>query len=170
MYDWETSAWYEYLDHGMQDLVRVAEALLRREVEEKNHTFHDYSFIVFPMAKAYEGFVKKFVFDLGIITDKQYRGEHFRIGKSLNPDLPVKYRKQDWVVEKLDANCEKIDGGYYHGKLLSRVMWGEWKNSRNMLFHYFPEHVHFVTLEEAEKRLDRLAQVMETAMSCISGK
>lgn len=166
MLDWETTGWYKYMDTGQQDLVREAEALFRREVEEKKHTFFDYAFIVFPMAKAYEGFIKKYIYDLGIITKNQYVGEHFRIGKSLNPDLPVRYRKKEWVVDKLDKMCGHISEGELKGESLSQVMWQEWRESRNRLFHYFPDRVHFINLKEAERRLKRLAQVMEASINC----
>ena len=166
MFEWTNQSWYAYLDVGQQDLVRVAEALLRREVEEKQQTFYDYAFIVFPMAKAYEGFLKKFMYELGIISLKQYEGEHFRIGKSLNPDLPVKYRRNDWVVERLDRICGRVETEADEKVLLSQVLWQEWKESRNVLFHYFPQRENFISLEEAEERLVRLAEVMEAAMGC----
>ena len=51
----KSEAWYQFLDEGMADLVKQAYSLLDKfKVPE----YHDYSFIVFPMAKAYEGFLK----------------------------------------------------------------------------------------------------------------
>lgn len=161
----EQADWFLYLDHGMQDLVRVAFLLYEREMTMKDG-FHDYSFVVFPMAKAYEGFVKKFLYESGIISPRQYRSQHFRIGRSLNPDLPVRYRRGDWVVEKLNQVCGKIDAGEWQGRRLSFVLWNEWKKGRNLLFHFFPDHVHFITLEEARVRLERMVRVMEIALSC----
>lgn len=166
MLDWELWQFYGYMEQGQKDLVRVAEALLRREIEEEKKTFYDYSFVVFPMAKAYEGFIKKYVYELGLITKGDYVGEHFRIGKSLNPDLPEKYRRDDWVVGSLNELCGEVKEGQWAGRRLTEVMWEQWRESRNMLFHYFPDRVHFVDLNGAQERLRCLAEVMEAAMRC----
>src|SRR6266508_1592441 len=89
--------WWLYLTENQRALLAQAVTLLEREKVFKEQLFEDYSFIVFPAAKAYEGFLKKLLFDLGFINSSQYSGEHFRIGKSLNPNLPLRYRKSDWV-------------------------------------------------------------------------
>ncbi len=99
----EQTSWWKYLTEPMRDLARQSYALLERErgrVEE--YKYHDYSFVVFPMAKAYEGFLKKLFFDLGLINKQQYGGDRFRVGKTLNPNLPKRYQ-WDWVYEKLVA-------------------------------------------------------------------
>jgi len=79
--------WFLYLTHPMQDLVVQAFGLLSRE-KEQNNGYHDYSFVVFPLAKAYEGFLKKVLVEMGLSDKETVYGRHFRIGKSLNPDLP----------------------------------------------------------------------------------
>ena len=50
--------WWDYLEEDLQELLRESTLLLDK-VEKWEKTFHDYSFIVFPAAKAYEGFLKK---------------------------------------------------------------------------------------------------------------
>src|SRR3989344_7040920 len=105
----EKKEWWLYLTENQRDLFSQAVTLLTRERVFKEALFNDYSFIVFPAAKAYEGFLKKLLFDLGFITSAQYSGEHFRIGKSLNPNLPVRYRKSDWVYMKLENYCRNGD-------------------------------------------------------------
>ena len=78
------------MEEPMRDLVGESYLLLERE-ERLNENLHDYSFVVFPMAKAYEGFLKKLFFDLGLINKRQYQGDRFRVGKSLNPNLPTRH-------------------------------------------------------------------------------
>jgi hypothetical protein len=63
----------------MKDLMRESFHLLDREKENSSNS-HDYAFVVFPAAKAYEGFLKKVLFDLKLITKQQYLGDRFRIG------------------------------------------------------------------------------------------
>jgi hypothetical protein len=162
---WKTTSWYQYLDHGQRDLVEVAMALWERE-RVLGQQFHDYSFVVFPMAKAFEGFIKKYLYDLEVISEAQYRSVHFRIGKSLNPDLPLKYRVDEWIVEDLNEQCGVVAHGMYAGEQLSQALWQEWRQSRNLLFHYFPAHLHFISLEEAGERLERLGEMMAAALQC----
>lgn len=157
-------AWFQYLSHGQQDLVSEAFILLERE-KQGSQEFHDYSFIVFPMAKAYEGFLKKFFLDIGIITTAHFNSSHFRIGKSLNPDLPSRYRRQDWVVDRLDKACPAIPPDQ-NGQKLSHVLWRAWRQYRNQLFHFFPGHAKFISLDEAESGLKLLSEAMHFAVQC----
>lgn len=163
--DYQSSEWFGYLEHSMQDLVSISFDLLEGEEvrlrQDSGEPRHDYSFVVFPMAKAYEGFLKKFFYEVGLIDRKMFEGRYFRIGKSLNPDLPIKYRRRDWVYERLDKKCTD------HGRPdLTEMMWMEWKQSRNLLFHYFPKHKNFIDIDEARVRVESVAGVMEQAVGC----
>lgn len=160
------TAWFSFLDHGQQDLVTQARSLYERESMSPRQMFHDYSFVVFPMAKAYEGFLKKYFLTLGLVGPSDYQSDTFRIGKSLNPDLPEKYRNHDWVVAELDQKCGVVSGGRFDGQLLSRSLWFCWKKGRNLLFHYFPDHENFITLPEALTRIEEISDVMDAALVC----
>ena len=107
---YKESGWYHYLEHSMRDLVDQSVILLERERGFKKIVFHDYSYVVFPAAKAYEGFIKQFLLDSGLLIASQYESRHFRIGKSLNPDLPERYRDEEV------ARCGKHGGwvGIYY--------------------------------------------------------
>lgn len=161
----EDKSWFQYLEHSQQDLAKGAFILLEREQQSDSSDFHDYSFIVFSLSKAYEGFLKKYFFELGIITDRSYKSNHYRIGKSLNPDLPIRYRRDDWVVSKLDKVCSAMPQKN-QGEKLSRLLWKAWKECRNLLFHYFPKHQNFINLKQAEEKLNLLTSAMELAVSC----
>lgn len=138
----------------MRDLVKVSYKLFERE-EANGDKWHDYSFIVFPMAKAFEGFLKKLFFDLGLISNKQYTGERFRVGKSLNPHLPKRYQ-WDWVYGRLITRCG--------GEETPMLLWESWKKARNRIFHYFPQHQEFITLVEAKQLLLDISQAMDVAL------
>src|SRR5688572_25488929 len=98
----EGEAWYEYLDEPMRDLVDESYYLLDSE-QMRGVGLHDYSFVVFPMAKAYEGFLKKFLFEIGLLSQKDLDARYFRLGKSLNPSLPPRLRNGSWVYGGLEA-------------------------------------------------------------------
>lgn len=143
----------------MRDLMKSSFTLLEREkqhVEHGNSANHDYSFVVFPAAKAYEGFLKKLFFELKLITKQQYLGDRFRIGKSLNPHLAKRYQ-WDWVYGRLVNYC--------HGEALPIKMWETWKRGRNRIFHYFPDHHEFIDLAQAEELIQALIDSMEQSLT-----
>ena len=143
----------------MKDLVEESYDLLEMSnVQSSMSNLHDYSFVVFPIAKAYEGFLKKLFLDMGLISQSQYVGEHFRIGKALNPNLPKRYRS-GWVFGKLVESC----GG---GADLPLRMWEAWKRARNRIFHFFPDHHEFIGLKEARELVTGVSEVMGEAMNC----
>ena len=155
---YKESGWYHYLEHSMRDLVDQSVILLERERGFKKIVFHDYSYVVFPAAKAYEGFIKQFLLDSGLLIASQYESRHFRIGKSLNPDLPERYRDEEWIYGRLEEKCDDRGIPRLGGK-----MWETWRVGRNLLFHYFPYHENFINLDKAEALLERIFEMMETA-------
>lgn len=148
----------------MRDLARQTFELLNREemkVAGGEKEEHDYAFVVFPLAKAYEGFLKKVLFDMRLIGRQQYLGEHFRIGKALNPNLPKRYRS-GWVFGKMVKWCE--------GENLPLALWETWKRARNRIFHFFPDHLEFITLAEARELVGQLTDSMaRTVEGCRVG-
>jgi len=154
--------WFRYLTEGQKDLADQAYRLLSKfqitNSKLQKPEFHDYSFVVFPMAKAYEGFLKKFFLDAKLIDIKTYNGDRFRIGKALNPELPEKHRGRWWLYGPL----AKAGGG----EALPQQLWKAWKECRNLLFHFFPKHEHFVTLDGARQRVEQLRMAMKAAVEC----
>lgn len=138
----------------MRDLARESFALLIRE-EKLSEDLHDYAFIVFPIAKAYEGFLKKLFLDLGLISQQQFSGDRFRIGRALNPNLPKRYQ-WDWVYDKLTLVCR--------GEEIPREMWQMWRVARNQIFHFFPDHHEFITLGRARELVEGVAEVMDKTL------
>ncbi|MBI2310155.1 hypothetical protein HYU89_04645 [Candidatus Collierbacteria bacterium] len=162
MPDFNHQPWYQFLDEGMRDLVNLSyllfDSLKVENCKLKIREIHDFSFIVFPMAKAYEGFLKKWFFANAFITEYQYKSDHFRIGKALNPSLPARFKNDGYVYDQIVAACPDPH--------LSDQLWQCWKQSRNLAFHYFPHHRYFLTLPEANARLNQLAASMAAVLSC----
>jgi hypothetical protein len=157
--EYRQTNWWTYIDEPIQDLARQSYEMiegLETTQEEKWKQMHDYSFIVFPIAKAYEGFLKKFFLDLGLISKRQFDGDRFRIGRSLNPFLPKRYQ-WDWVYPKLVAYCK--------GDELPAELWEVWKTARNKVFHYFPGTHASVSFDQAKKLVDDINVVMSKSLT-----
>jgi membrane protease YdiL (CAAX protease family) len=153
--DLPTQPWWSYLDEGQRELLTESALLLAKEREAKKR-LHDYSFVVFPAAKAYEGFLKKLFYDTGLITKDDYQGERFRIGRALNPSLGQNHWAGS-VYEHLKNYCG--------GEALPQGLWETWKKSRNLLFHYFLDQKRAINLAEAEERLGMIKKAIGAAVA-----
>ena len=158
----EKRHWWAYLGNDLQRLLLTSEFLFTvvgswgADLPGGKKQFHDYSFVVFPAAKAYEGFLKKLFLDLNFITEEDYYGKHFRIGKALNPSLPREYRRKG-VYDKIVKYCQ--------GESLADKLWEAWRLSRNLTFHWFPNEKNALTLAEAGQRVDMIISVIDEAFA-----
>jgi hypothetical protein len=159
----ENRSWWNYLEEDLQELLR--QSLLLIEVVEKwrrnpstdsGQEFHDYAFVVFPAAKAYEGFLKKLFLDLGLISPEQYYGKRFRVGKALNPSLKKPLRQKFGVYYKLITFCAGDAG-------LADTLWDTWRECRNVLFHWFPNEKNAISFEEAKEKFDMILVTLDKA-------
>ncbi len=145
--------WYDYLEEDLRELLAESFQLIKA-VESWSDHFHDYSFIVFPAAKAYEGFLKKLFFDMGFITQADYFGTHFRIGKALNPQLEPRFRYES-VYDKVSEFCG--------GEALAQKLWDTWKNCRNLVFHWFPDEKKAISYDEAKARVEKIINAIDAS-------
>lgn len=152
--DFSQENWWSYLDESEQELLKESFLLLERE-EEGQDRWHDYAFVVFPAAKAYEGFLKKLFLDLNFLSREQYVGDRFRIGRALNPNLERELRGES-IFDKLKASCNPE---------LPEQLWQTWKKSRNLLFHWFPWHKNSISLPEARERVEMVVDSMKAAVA-----
>lgn len=149
-------AWWSYLTENQRDLLEQSRILLDREERYGRDNFHDYAFVLFPAAKAYEGFLKKLFFDLAIISKERYENSYFRIGRALNPDLPERFRGREWVYDRL---------GNYCNKETPQVLWDTWRQARNLVFHWFPRHKNFITLAQAREKYEMIIGAIDLAFT-----
>ena len=62
----EKKIWWSYLEEDLQELLKESFLIMNilkgmgADLPGAEQKFHDYSFVVFPAAKAYEGFLKKY--------------------------------------------------------------------------------------------------------------
>lgn len=145
--------WWNYLESDLQELFLTSNHLINK-AEELGEGVHDFSFIIFPAAKAYEGFLKKLFWDMGFISKEDYYGKKFRVGKALNPYLDKEFRHES-IYDKL------VD--FTGGKGLADQLWDTWKNSRNLVFHWFPDEKRALNLVEAKERYKMIIGAIDEA-------
>lgn len=109
----------------------------------QKNSINDYSFLVAPAAKAYEGYLKDFFLKIGIIDRRQRVSTHFRVGKTLNPSLRFKRFSVFQKLTDIDDNGEE----------LAEILWDGWKFGRNEILHYFPKNLKKLTLDQAKDRI-----------------
>jgi len=158
----QQKVWWSYLEEDLQKLFGTSMFLISTikswgaDLPGGAREFDDYAFVVFPAAKAYEGFLKKMFLDLKFITEEDYFGKHFRIGKSLNPSLPKEIRVQE-VYGKVVKYCG--------GEKLANDLWETWRICRNLTFHWFPNEKNTITFEEAIERVNMIVSAIDEAFA-----
>lgn len=138
----------KFLTPHQQNLISDVETITKRI--NSNDQIYDYAFLVAPISKSYEGFLKDFFLKIGIISDNDYESEHFRVGKTLNPSL--RYKRFS-VFQKLADIHE-------NGEELAENLWNAWKFGRNEIFHYFPNTSQNLSKNEAEERIELLLKAI----------
>src|SRR3989338_4846140 len=122
----KTSAFWLYLSQNQKDLVREGQYLMEDIIKDQAYQFKDYSFLIFPFAKAYEGFLKQLFKDVGFISHLDFISDHLRLGKLMSPNLMG--RLGDRSIYKKIRQTVSED--------LAAKIWGVWKLGRNQVFHY----------------------------------
>ena len=148
--------WFSQLPTDQQELIELTIVLYERE-QKMDSLLTDYSFIIFPIAKAYEGFLKQYLFDLGLISQKTYEGKRFRLGRALNPDIRDNQRDEFWLFDDVSGMC---------GEELSRSLWETWLECRNRVFHYFPTKNVKLSLTAVTTHLQLLDETITNAHQC----
>jgi len=149
-----------FISEGQKDLLDEGIRLLELAEEEHSPSHTDYSFVVFPFAKAYEGFLKQVFLNAGYISRRDYYSQHFRIGKVLSPNL-VRRLGRESVYKKIcdESGCE-----------ISERMWQTWKRGRNEVFHYFPHNLHSLSLEEGRIIISDIIETMQLVVEHVKTK
>ncbi len=140
---------WQYFSDTQRDLIREGNYLMEF-VEKQGYQFKDYSFLVFPYAKAYEGFLKQIFLDMRFISHLDYISDHYRIGKFLSPHL----------VHKLEGRSVYMKLMYAVDEAFARKLWETWRNGRNQVFHYYPHNIKRLTFQDADKMNNTILNTM----------
>lgn len=149
----QSSVW-RYLSTPQRALIIHGQFLLEDIKNHPRSQTHDYSYVVFSFAKAYEGFLKQLFRDLGFIDDRQYNSDHFRVGKVLSPALKHRLGKRSVYQQLCDLEGDTK---------LAESLWQVWKKGRNQVFHYFPHNLKAISLKEAEEIIVQILTAMQQA-------
>ncbi len=150
------SALWGYLTDDIKGLIIDGE-LLVKHAEQGRRKVSDFSYLVFPFSKAYEGYLKRLFLDLDLIQEDEYYGEEIRIGRLLNPH----YKKSSKNV------FSRLCGSAKEGQAMAERMWNVWRRGRNQVFHYFPHNFRKLSYKEAGEIIEELLAVMSMAVeSC----
>ena len=149
------SKFWLYLSQGQKDLISEGLYLMDDIIRDQAYQFKDYSFLVFPFAKAYEGFLKQIFRDKDLISRLDYISDHLRLGKLMSPNL----------IGKLgDKSLYKKIQERYSQELADKV-WNVWKSGRNQIFHYFPHNFKAISFNESRELSLKILKTMEEAYS-----
>lgn len=154
------SVLWEYLSEELRGLLSDGEILLNH-AEVYEGKISDFSYLVFPFSKAYEGFLKKLFLDLDLMREDEYYGDDIRIGRILNPHyIDDHYKKYKNICLRPGTNED-----------LSVRLWEVWRKGRNQVFHYFPHNFRRLSFDEASEIISSILSVMEESVrSCIIPK
>lgn len=150
---YENKPLWQYLSQAQKDLILEGQYLMHDIVKDQAYQFKDYSFLIFPFAKSYEGFLKQLFKDIGFISHLDYISDHLRLGKLLSPHLELRLGDRS-LYKQIRASG---------GEDLAKRIWSAWKLGRNQVFHYFPHNLKAVSFSEAETTIDELLATMDTA-------
>lgn len=142
---------WQYLSETQRDLINEGQFLINEIVKNQAYQFKDYSFLIFPFAKAYEGFLKKLFLDLKFISHLDYISDHLRLGKLMSPNLVGKLGERSLYKKIKEASTRE----------LADQIWNTWKQGRNQIFHYFPHNLRSITFWEAKELIDLIIATME---------
>lgn len=147
------SSFWHYLSRTQKDLILQGDYLMNNIIKNQNYEFKDYSFLIFPYAKAYEGFLKQLFLDIRFINHLDYISTHLRLGKLMSPNLIQKLGDRSIYQKITDATSQSV----------ADTIWQTWTSGRNQIFHYFPHNLRAVNFEEAEEIITQIIQTMELA-------
>ena len=156
----ETSDFWQYLSPDMQALVRDGEFLIEDSIRHHDAPPTDFSYLVFPFAKLYEGFLKKLFLDATIISEREYHSDHYRIGKALSPNMARRLGERSAYKQITDR----------YGDQLAARLWHTWKEGRNLVFHYFPHNYRSLTRTAAVELINQLVETMREAVLILATK
>ncbi|KKQ24125.1 MAG: hypothetical protein US40_C0011G0040 [Candidatus Roizmanbacteria bacterium GW2011_GWC2_37_13] len=153
-----TSDFWQYLSQNQKDLIREGQYLMNDIIKDQAYQFKDYSFLVFPFAKAYEGFLKQLFKDTKLISHLDYISDHLRLGKLMSPNLIGRLGDRS-LYKKIEERA---------GIDLAEKIWNIWKVGRNQIFHYFPHNIKAISFNEADKIITEILKTMEEAYERIN--
>ncbi len=149
---------WNFISQPQKDLILQGDYMVQEVIEDSKYSFKDYSFLVFPYAKAYEGFLKQIFKDVHFISHLDYISDHLRLGKLMSPNLVGRLGDRSLYRRVRDnASVELAD-----------KIWDTWKEGRNQIFHYFPHNLKAISYRDAQLIIANLISTMQETYEKLS--
>lgn len=142
---------WNYLSQPQKDLILQGDYMAKEVIEDGKYEFKDYSFLVFPYAKAYEGFLKQLFKDIHFISHLDYISDHLRLGKLMSPNLMGRLGNRSLYRKIRDSASNE----------LAENIWNTWKEGRNQIFHYFPHNLKAINYQAAQLIIAKFISTMQ---------
>ncbi|MBQ6437779.1 hypothetical protein IJJ12_00160 [bacterium] len=146
--------WYHYVAENLRPWALETMQLLRM-CKESEQKLANYDFVVYPIARIYEPFLKDVFYAHHLIEQTTYRSKKFSLGRSLNPDVRLEQRNELWLYDDVVRLA---------GERVTRELWDTWLE-RNHLMHLYPGEIQTLTLKQAEAKIDLFIRAIELAGS-----
>jgi len=147
----QDSSFWKYLSQTQKDLILEGQYLMDDIILDHAYQFKDYSFLIFPFAKAYEGFLKQIFKDAKLISHLDYISDHLRLGKLMSPNLADRLGDRSLYYKLVDISDTEF----------AEQIWQTWKLGRNQILHYFPHNLKAVSISEARTTVNNIIKTME---------
>ena len=146
---------WKSLTSDIKELIETGETVLQFVYDYRDKSgIVDYSFCVFSFAKAYEGFLKNLFLKMGFIKSHEFYGDDIRIGRILSPFF--ENESENVFYKMCNHPNNKSD--------LPQILWEAWKQSRNLVFHYYPHNFRKLNYDDAFKCVTRIIDAMNFAL------
>jgi len=148
--NWNSPEFEKFVGKELVDLYTDTQKLIKA-MRNKGNRYSDYSFTVFPLAKAYEGVLKKILVKMGFITKAQLEQDpNISINSYFNPVGNSKITK---------ALRDKA-----RDKMIPHVIYSTYAECRNQILHHDPYRDNRLkTIEEADFFVRRISDAINKA-------
>jgi hypothetical protein len=147
---WKSKEFEEFAGKDLIELYSDAKKMLSFFKNSANK-FSDYSFIVFPLAKVYEGILKKILVEANLITEAQLQQDpDFSISGYFNPTGNSKI---------FDSLKDKT-----RDKAVPYVIFATYQECRNQILHYDPYRDNRIkNIDTARFYIERILDAIDKA-------
>jgi len=147
----QNSSFWTYLSQTQKDLILEGQYLMDDIIRDHAYQFKDYSFLIFPFAKTYEGFLKQIFKDAKLISHLDYISDHLRLGKLMSPNLAERLGDRSLYLKLVNISDLEF----------AENVWQAWELGRNQILHYFPHNIKAVSFSEAQTITDNILNTMK---------
>lgn len=155
---WKSLEFDEFVGDDLYTIYMQSHFLLHREKNSDYvYSFDDYSFVVLPAAKSYEGVLKKILVHIGLVTEQELLENP---GMALNSYF-------DPVNNKSISSSLKDKA---RDRAVPHIIYSTYQECRNEILHYDSYRDNKITLDDAEFYIKRIDDAISKAYNTFIGR